>query len=153
MDLYKNTYRTQTTRLPTWDYASDGYYFVTICTRDKRCYFGAVADGMMQRVAPGDIAAEEWQKTAVIRPYVTLDTWVLMPNHLHGILIIQNEQSGTGCYVSADTLKSGSLGAIINQYKSMTTKRIRRRGWSEFAWQPRFYDHVIRTPTALQRIR
>jgi putative transposase len=91
MTLYKDKYRAESARLKGWDYSVAGYYFVTICTRDRECWLGEVVDDVMRLSPVGKIVAEEWQKTAQIRKYVTLDEWVIMPNHLHGIVIISDE--------------------------------------------------------------
>ena len=94
--LYKDKYRIESTRLKDWDYSRDGYYFVTICTQDKKCFFGDVIDEKVRLSAIGEIVADEWQKTAQIRKNVSLDTWIIMPNHLHGIVIINNNNEPHG---------------------------------------------------------
>jgi putative transposase len=91
MTLYKNKYRIESARCQNWDYTSNGYYFVTICTQNREYFFGDVIAGQMQLSPIGKIVAEEWQKTAQIRSYIELDEWVIMPNHLHGIIIIKNQ--------------------------------------------------------------
>ena len=78
MTLYKNKYRIESTRLKDWDYSRDGYYFVTICTQDKKCFFGDVIDEKVRLSAIGEIVADEWQKTAQIRQNVSLDTWIII---------------------------------------------------------------------------
>lgn len=88
MTLYKDKYRVESARLKGWDYSAVGYYFVTICTRDRLCTLGNVVDGVMRLSPVGEIVAEEWQKTAQIRTNVFLDEWVVMPNHLHGVIVI-----------------------------------------------------------------
>lgn len=88
MTLFKDRYRVETGRLNDWDYTSSGYYFVTICTRNRECSLGDVINGVINLSAIGEIVAEEWQKTAKIREYVEMDEWVIMPNHIHGIVII-----------------------------------------------------------------
>jgi putative transposase len=89
MTLYKNRYRVESTRLAHWDYSSPAWYFVAICTKDRRAYFGDVIDGAISLSAIGLIVADEWRKTPVIRPYVDLDEFVVMPNHVHGIVVIK----------------------------------------------------------------
>ncbi|MCA1994636.1 MAG: hypothetical protein LDL41_21715, partial [Coleofasciculus sp. S288] len=91
MTLYKNKYRIESARCQNWDYTSNGYYFVTICTQNREYFFGDVMADKMQLSPIGKIVAEEWQKTAQIRSYIELDEWVIMPNHLHGIIIIKNQ--------------------------------------------------------------
>ena len=90
MTLYKNKYRIESARCPNWDYTSNGYYFVTICTHKRQCFFGNVNAGKMELSDIGFIIAQEWQKTPQIRSNVQLDEWVVMPNHFHGIIIIKN---------------------------------------------------------------
>ncbi len=162
MTLYKNKYRIESTRCKNWDYASNGYYFVTICTHNREYFFGEVEGNEMYLSAIGEIAAQEWHKTAQIRPNVELDEWIVMPNHMHGIIIIKNQPIETFSRIEIETfhrnvstsrLKSDSLGAIIGQFKSVCTKRIREAGFSSFGWQTRFYDHIIREQTSLENIR
>lgn len=158
MTLYKNKYRIESTRLPNWDYSGSGSYFVTICTRDRQHFLSDIVGGIVNLSKMGEIAAEEWQKTPKIRPNVTLDAWVIMPNHIHGIITIQNpvpvetprrDVSST----NKSQLKPNSLGSIIGQFKSVCTKRIWADGFQDFAWQPRFHDRIIRDETALNRVR
>ena len=86
MTLYKGKYRIESTRLEGWDYSRNGCYFVTVCTQNNECLFGDVPDGIMQLTLIGEIVVDEWQKTTQIRNNVVLDKWVVMPNHLHGII-------------------------------------------------------------------
>jgi len=174
MKLFKNQYRVESTRLPGWDYGQAGYYFVTICTKDRVHYFGEVVSNDMQLSPIGEIAAQEWIKTEIIRPNVKLDEWVIMPNHMHMIAVITYKIEPTpvetprrgvstgrgvstiqGSQTKAASQKwaSNTLGSIIGQFKGKCTKRIRMEGSSNFAWQPRFYDHVIRSEEALHNAR
>jgi putative transposase len=163
MTKFKGRYRVESTRLRGWNYAGAGAYFVTICTRDRAPFFGDVVDGDVILSPIGQIVADEWQKTPKIRPYVSLDEWIIMPNHVHGIIIITVETPrpvetprrgvSTTTANPKPRLQAGSLGAIIGQIKSTCTKRIRAAGFADFAWQTRFYDHIVRDEPALQRIR
>ncbi len=119
----------------------------------------------------GEIVAEEWQNTEQIRKDVSLDRWVLMPNHLHGIIVLRHwtprsaplemfnretahrETPRRGVSTGGSRLTPNSLGSIIGQFKSICTKRIRAAGFVDFAWQSRFYDHIIRGEKALNGIR
>jgi len=92
MTKYKNRYRAETTRLKGWDYTTAGWYFVTICTRNRKPYFGEILDDEMHLSSIGKILADEWQETALMRPYISLDEWVIMPNHIHGIIISHNDE-------------------------------------------------------------
>ncbi|MDO8626526.1 MAG: transposase [Candidatus Magasanikbacteria bacterium] len=167
---YLHKYRIPSNRLPGYDYSSTGLYFVTICTKNREKYFGDVNKGVMELSSVGKIAEEELLKTAIIRPNIDIDTWVIMPNHVHLIIGIVGAPRGANVLanivetprrgVSTDTRtggkraewKSNSLGSIINQFKMVCTKRIRPIE-SEFAWQSRFHDHVIRNQKSLINIR
>jgi putative transposase len=159
--LYKNRYRVQSTRLPGWDYTRNAYYFVTICTRDRATTLGHIEDGHVILSPAGEIASDEWQKTSNVRPDVRVDAYVVMPNHIHGILVIDRKQESSLGQpyetphrgVSTSRLAPGSLGAIVGQFKSVCTKRIRAAGVTDFGWQPRFYDHIIRDEGSFDRIR
>lgn len=160
MALFKNKYRIEPARLKNWDYSSPGLYFVTICTKGRECYFGEIVNGKMNRNEIGNIVAEEWERTPQIRKYVELDEWVLMPNHLHGIIIINESIVETHCNASLQGPKQNIFGpqknnlpSIIRGFKSITTKRIHAAGYPDFAWQPRYYDHIIRNDDALKNIR
>ena len=154
---FKRRYRIESARLRSWDYASPGWYFVTVCTKHRENFLGNVCCGEMCVSDAGRIVSEEWMKTEIIRSNIRLDEWVVMPNHIHGILVIVKrmiivETSRRGVSTSSKW-KPGTLGAIINQFKSISTKRIRRAGTTTFAWQPRFYDRIIRNEDALSHIR
>lgn len=160
-------YRVDSARLRGWDYGAAGWYFVTVCTKGRGCWFGTVVDGKMRLSKAGEIVAEELRKTEKVRPGVTLNRWTVMPDHLHAIIAIQNEANATGPVETprwgvssahrhtspAPRLPPNSLGSIIGQLKSVCTKRIRAGGPHDFAWQPRFHDHVIRNQTALTNIQ
>lgn len=103
----------------------------------------------------GQIVEDEWRRTEMVRSTVCLGEWVVMPNHLHGILVI-NEGPGKTSHRDVSTkswLIAHSLGAIIGQFKSICTKRIRKSGFSQFSWQSNFYEHIIRDERSLGNIR
>jgi len=155
--MFKNKYRVESARLPTWDYASPGAYFVTTCTKGMQCWFGDIVDGKMQLSSLGEIVAEEWQEIEQIRQTVTLDQWIVMPNHLHGIVVINKIPSvveTTRRVVSTrKTLTPNSLGSIVGQFKSASTKRIHMAGCAEFAWQSRYFDQIIHNERSMNKIR
>ena len=163
MTLFKGKYRVESTRLRGWDYASAGWYFVTLCTRNRECVWGEVVNGAVRLSPMGEIVAEEWRKTEQIRANVALDEWVIMPNHVHGIIVIKNNPIVETPHVETphvetprrgvSTLKPDSLGSIIGQIKSVCTKRIWAAGFTDFNWQARFYDHIIRSEQSLKAIR
>lgn len=164
MSLYKNKYRIESARCQNWDYTANGYYFITICTRDRQCLFGDIIDGKIQLSVIGQIVAEEWQKTEQIRSNVQIDASVVMPNHLHGILIIQKpvetlhpntpvETFRRNVSTNKSRLKPNSLGSIIGQFKSVCTKRIWAAGFTNFGWQTRFHDRIICDEESASQIR
>ena len=157
-------------RLADYDYSQPGAYFITICTQDKVCLFGKVIDGEMHLNAFGWIVDEEWQKTAQVRSNVLLDEFVVMPNHVHGIIrIIEDLATGTADRAQnvvgatrrvAPTKRptgppSGSVGAIMAQFKSLVTKRINRLRGTPGAkvWQRNYWERVVRNEQELDRIR
>ncbi|HSW56590.1 MAG TPA: hypothetical protein VLH59_16020 [Ignavibacteriaceae bacterium] len=160
--LYKNKYRIETGRLKEWDYSTPWWYYVTICTKNFKCWFGEIINGKMILNKLGKIVEEEWLKTMEIRTNVDLDYYVIMPNHFHGNLILLDVETSrwdvsqtkeTGHRPVSTQLKPNSLGSIIGQFKSVCTKRIHKLGFTDFQWQPRFYDHIIRNEADLRRIR
>ncbi len=149
-------------RLKGYDYSQNGAYFVTICTQNRECLFGEIVAGEMRRNEFGEIARLEWLQTAALRPDVELDAFVVMPNHIHGILLIVEGAVGTQRAVSLPSqsasfgkLLSGSLSTIIRSYKSAVTKRINelRNIPGVAVWQSRYYDHIIRNEASLSSIR
>jgi len=151
---FQHKYRTETRRLRSWDYSTPGGYFVTVCTKHKDPFLGKIKDGAMHLSIAGNIVAEEWERTGSLRESVEIDEYVIIPNHLHGIIILHHvvETSRRGV-LNKRHQKSATLGTIINQIKSVCTRKIRVSGFENFAWQSRFYDHIIRDETDLDRIR
>ncbi len=167
--------RRRSIRLRGYDYRQPGAYFITICTYDKSCVFGHIVEGQMQLNECGQVVQEQWISTAKVRPNVELGAFVIMPNHLHAILIVGPAVGATrrvaptngivGPAVGATRRVAptnpphgparGSLGAIIGQFKSMTTKRVNlRRGTpGSILWQRNYYEHVIRSEESLNAIR
>lgn len=91
MKLYKNKYRIPSSRAQWWDYAANGWYFVTICTHNRECFFGKVVGGEMRLSGIGEIAQACWMDIPKHFPFVQLDAFVVMPNHVHGIVAIDKE--------------------------------------------------------------
>ena len=119
-------------RLRDYDNAQSGAYFVTICAYDKACVIGDIDDGKMRLNALGNLVRNEWQRTEIVRTQVELDAFTVMPNHLHGIILILQsanlERSPPYNDVrrqQSSTLISGSVGAIVGQFKSTVTRRAR----------------------------
>lgn len=167
MELYKNKYRIESIRLKNWDYSNSGYYFVTICTKNQEHFFGEINNNEMILSDIGKIIYDEWYKSAEIRPNILLDEFIIMPNHIHGIIIINNNEKNifvnndvnveTHSYASLQPTinenKQNNLSNIIRGFKSSSTKLIHISGCNNFLWQPRFYEHIIKDETALKNIR
>jgi putative transposase len=125
-----NKHHRRSIRPPGWDYRQDGAYFVTIATHERAHLFGEVVNGAMVMSEFGRIVAEEWERTAQLRPYVRLDAFVVMPNHVHGIVwIVDDETIVVGAMrrcapTTTPSVLPRSLGAIIRAFKSTTTRRI-----------------------------
>ena len=172
MTLYKNRYRIESARLKTWDYTRAGYYFITICTSHRACYFGEVNDGKMILSDTGRLAYQFWAEIPKHFLSVSLDEFVIMPNHMHGILVLSPVET-LQCNVSTVpdrnvstatpqknqqmariSPKPGSVSTIIRSYKSIVTRTVRQKyPGTEFGWQSRFYDRIVRTEAELTRLR
>jgi putative transposase len=143
-------------RLPEYDYSQAEAYFVTLCVHERACLFGEIVGGAMQLNECGALVASEWSRTAVIRPQVVLDEFVVMPNHFHGIVMLEVSRRGVLPYARPSFQSpSQTIGAVIRGFKSATTKRINEiRGTVGVAvWQRNYYEHVIRHENELTRIR
>lgn len=150
-------------RLRSYDYAAHGAYFVTICVHQKRYAFGRIENGLMRVNQYGSIAHEEWQQTGIVRPDVVVDEFIIMPNHVHGILIFTDEHSHAGtptvCPPGFGYGAAGTLGTIIGQFKSIVTKRInqwrveQRLPTPIAVWQRSFYERIIREENELNATR
>ena len=160
------------TRLRDYDYASSGAYFVTVCAAQRSHLFGEIVDGQMILNDVGRIALEEWQVSAQIRSELALDEFIIMPNHLHGIIWILEENptvyshasSASGVGASGEKPLRGnvvsgpakrSLGAFIAYFEAAVTKRARAASSNADLqiWQRGFHDHVVRNHSDLERIQ
>ena len=159
-------------RLKGYDYAQEGVYFVTVCTQNRACLFGAVADGEMQLNNAGQIAKAAWDDMPARFPSVRLDAFIVMPNHVHGIIMVGPQfiapQKTPPTIVGAqfivpsdgfDGTNQGvmnyapTLGDMVRAYKAASTRLIRQAGTPDFAWQRNYYEYVIRDEESLNRIR
>lgn len=145
MTKFKGTYRIESTRLQCWDYSNGAYYYVTICTKNKSKYFGKVVEDQVILSEYGLIAKEELLKTETIRKNVRIDEFIVMPNHIHAILILENTNDSKTNPVT--------LGNIIGQFKGKVTKRLKDNGVIDFEWQSRFYEHIIRNEKSYLKIK
>ena len=150
----------QSLRLKDSDYSQAGAYFVTICTNNRQWLFGEIRQGEMVLSAIGRLVSAQWQQIPYRFAGLELGAWIVMPNHIHGILIIT--RSGEASNLITPVLQEtadrktpptqprgtapGSVGAIIQNYKSITSRKISRQDESMRAaiWQRNYYEHIIR---------
>jgi REP element-mobilizing transposase RayT len=162
------TNRRRNMRLPEYDYSRVGSYFVTICAYHKDNLFGNIFDGIMQVNKYGEIIQQEWLRTGELRKNVQLDAFVIMPNHIHGIIfIIDNEETTNGDEHRRGTMHraptknqfgkpvAGSLGTILGTFKAAVTRRInkQRKTPGAMVWQRNYYERIIRNEDELYRTR
>lgn len=153
--LYQNKYRIESARLAGYDYGSNGMYFVTICTRNKYLYFGHI-ESNPATLCPspiGQIAIDCWHSIPNYFPFIELDTFQVMPNHLHGILAIRKpETEPIQWQPNQFGPQQQNLAAAIRGFKAGVTKYA-KLNQIEFGWQARYYDRVVRNQDELNRIR
>jgi putative transposase len=171
---FQNKYRIESARLHNWDYRSDGSYFITICSKNKEHFFGEIQNNEMNLTEIGQLANQFWKEIPEHFPCIELGNFVIMPNHVHGILTIHGYNKNIiwdgnkplssissfvetlQCKVSTNddaksknekmskiSPKPGSISTIIRSYKSVVSKHSKQFD-SNFAWQSRFHDHIIR---------
>ena len=175
MKKYKNKYRIPSARLSGWDYGSNALYFVTICTKNRICWFGKITDGVVQLSDIGKMAEKYWLEIPHHFPFVILHNHVIMPNHVHGIIEIaksNDEQNAERMTVETQNFaslpitpgnknthgyknqfgpQSKNLASIIRGFKIGVTKNARQIN-PEFQWQSRYHDHIIRNEKSFHRI-
>lgn len=167
-------------RLREYDYSATGAYFVTICAQGRECRFGVVADGKMHLNDAGSMVSEWWLKLPGKFPGVVLDECTIMPNHFHGIVVINDADTvgapPCGCPPLGSISKTGrprraekegqphgvapTVGDVLDWFKSMTTnayiRRVNEHGWPPFPgrlWQRNYYERVIRDERELDAAR
>ncbi|MCY4062996.1 MAG: hypothetical protein OXG53_11560 [Chloroflexi bacterium] len=146
-------------RLQGYDYRQSGAYFVTICTYQRHYTFGKVIDGDMVLSQWGEIVNDEWRRTETVRANVEMDAYVIMPNNIHGVVLIVDDATANRSandYHNANLQNTaGSLGQIIGHFKSIATKRILSVAATREApiWQRGYYEHIIRNEKSLNEIR
>ena len=172
---FKNKYRIPSARLQSWDYSNNGAYFITICTQNRNHFFGKIINQEMQLSEIGKLAQKYWLEIPEHFPFVELGNFVVMPNHFHGILIIDKTNIDSTeppaivetrhCLVSTIVSSNETIGqsrfqnqgkntisSIVGSYKSIVTKMSRPIN-PNFGWQSRFHDHIIRNANAFENIQ
>lgn len=161
----------KSTRLKQFDYSSNGYYFITICTKNRINHFGEIQNSKMILNPLGKIAKEYWNKIKELHHFVRLLSFVMMPNHIHGIIIISHPErhddaSVGACHRHAPTghaptgqtihdiqLPPKGIPSLINHYKGAVKKWANKNQNKSFTWQRNYHDHIIRDENELNRIQ
>jgi putative transposase len=157
-------------RLQGYDYSQPGMYYVTLTIQNREPILGSVVDGSVQLSRLGGIVQQEWLRTSIVRPAVRLDEFVIMPDHLHGIIEICKERNGDSFvgangnvgansnsprHVTPFRSPSRTVGAIIRGFKGASTKRINEERGTAGAkfWQRNYYEHIVRDEREYRRIQ
>ena len=167
MKYNPDTHNRRSIRLKGYDYSQAGAYFVTVCIKERHCLFGKISEGNITLSEIGAVARDLWLRIPEHFGNVRLDEFVVMPNHLHGIIIIDNNNDVGVQYPDNDVrvqyieplpnqfqkIIPKSIGSIIRSYKAAVTRQCNRNNKEHFRWQRNYYDHVIRNDESLSRIR
>lgn len=144
-----NIHHLRSIRLQEYDYTQSGAYFVTMVVRDRSCLFGEIANGEVQLNETGLLVADTWEWLATQYAYVTLDEYIVMPNHLHGITVIDTR--------TTTTMPSNRkpLGRLVGACKTVMTKQFNLAHGTKGRpiWQRNYYERIIRDGNELARIR
>ena len=155
--------RRHSIRLKGYDYAQEGAYFITITTQNRACLFGDIIDCIPRLNDAGRMIESVWVDMPRYYPGVEADTFIVMPNHIHGIVLLVG--AGPRAFPNHAGQPQGvaptmSLPDIIHRFKTLTTKRyvdgVKQAAWEPFAgrfWQRNYYEHIIRDENSLNRIR
>jgi REP element-mobilizing transposase RayT len=140
-------------RLKGYDYSQDGAYFVTICTHNREFSLCDIVDGEATLSEDGKIVNYEWMRSSEIRKEIELDAFIIMPNHIHGIIFIHDNKDKNVGANGRSPLRS--LGSFVSGFKSITTKRINElhNTPQKPFWQRNYYEHIIRNDRSLNAIR
>ncbi len=131
-------------RLEGYDYSESGFYFVTTCVENRENVFGSITDSRCELSDYGKIFEKILHETIALFPGIDLDYYVIMPDHVHLIIIINSTE---------EKKKAKSLSGIIGAVKSRSSAAIHQAGFKSFKWQPSFYDRIIRNERELFYIR
>lgn len=169
MEKFQNKYRIPSARWQGYDYGQNGAYFITICTANRVHFFGeivkkAIEDpSEMQLNALGQLAETIWMEIPQQFPFIELGAFVVMPNHIHGVLIVNKMDGGDvetrliaslppgGITGDKNPMLHDNLSRVVRWYKGRCTFEMRKL-LVDFAWQSRFHDHVIRNNQSFDNI-
>ncbi|MFV8344496.1 transposase [Flavobacterium sp. ZB4P13] len=173
MPLFKNRYQTESNRLENWDYSSEAIYFLTLVAQNRECIFGAIDDDKMLLNDNGKIIETELLKSITIRERWFFHNWIIMPNHIHLLVEIKNDNSissvETHCSASLPctslqleselklsklSRKPNSISSFVAAFKSVTTKQINvlMNHDVNTIWQSNYHDHIVRNYNSFDTI-
>jgi putative transposase len=140
-------------RLPWYDYSQEGWYYITLCVLGNKCLLGKFVDGRIQLYQYGRIVEDCWIWLAKQYAHVHLDEYVVMPNHLHGIVIIR--RGGLRTAPTPNLPKYKPLSRLVGAFKTVSTKQVNliRNTPGHKLWQRNYYEHIIRNEDELNHIR
>ena len=177
MTLYKNKYRIESNRFNGYDYTKEGAYFITICVRYHQHRFGTIKNGKLVPTAEGKIACQCWLDMFEQFDNAQMDEFIIMPNHMHGILFIDDPEQQAIQHkltqeaeredeeyflrpprggITGDSnamLSRHSIGKMLRWYKAKCTYKIRNELGQPFEWLGNYYDHIIRNEQDFYRIQ
>ena len=140
-------------RLKHYNYSNAGWYFVTICTHNHNNYFGNIVKNKMILNKMGEIVYQYWKNISILHKHIDLDYFIIMPNHIHGIIIISYVEDANFASSTYDRTKM-ELSKLIQQFKRAITMKIKNEKHNiNFKWQRSFYDRIIRNEKELYIIR
>ena len=154
-------------RVKEYNYSTAGYYYVTICTYNRKELFGYIEDSRMVLNEYGKAIEKIWKEIPDHYPNIELDEFIVMSNHIHGIIFVERRglihqtlNASKGVINHAPTKQWGlmcnpniTLGKIIRHFKAKCTRLIRNQGYAEFQWQRNYYEHIVRNDDDLNRTR
>ena len=163
MGKWKGKYRIPSARHSLWDYGADGAYFITICIKNRKHHFGKCIDGKMKMTTVGAMVQDFWYEIPRHFSFVELGEFIVMPNHIHGMLIlnksqyenpIENDTSGkTIAQKRFRNQGKGTVSSIVGAFKSVCSKHIHTDfPQLDFEWQERFWDNIVRDDDAFEQI-
>ncbi|WP_460502695.1 transposase [Hymenobacter agri] len=160
-EKFDSRFRIESARWAGYDYSQSGVYFVTLCTLNRARYFGEIIlptgrweEAELAPSVQAHIARECWLQIPIRFPFVVLDAFVIMPDHVHGILIFDKPEEKRPAlnYQNSFGPQRENLAAVIRGFKAGVSAAIKQRGL-EFGWQSRFHDRVVRNDVELEKIQ
>ena len=155
MTLFQNRYRIESTRIPDWDYSAR-LVLRDILHEGQRMSLGRAVDGQMLLSDAGVIAEAEMKALSTHYQNVAVDRYVIMPNHVHAIVVVEGTHiysPKAGVAPSPIGMNRPSLSTIVGGYKAGVSRRCHAQGIVDFAWQARFHDHILRSNVSVNAVR